>query len=81
MTQPARCPDPDKVHPQRYPYPPDMTGLYIRTKHKVPHPDWPDSDYRATTKRSWLRIGWVCPDDDCRQVVLDPLPSVVPAPS
>lgn len=81
MATRTRCPDPNGVHPMRYPYPPDMVGLYVRTVTKVPHPDWPDSAFRATSKRSWLRVGYVCPDDKCRHVALDPLPDPVPAPS
>ncbi len=56
-----------------------MVGLYIRTATKVPHPDWPDARYRDKTKRSWQRIGYICPTVGCRLVQLDdPVPDPVP---
>lgn len=75
MVTKPRCPDPNDLHPMRYPYPPDMLGLYVRTTQADPARPY------GKRKRSWERVGYYCPDPLCRHVVLDPVPDPVPAAS
>lgn len=54
---------------------PDMIRLYIRTSTTTR--DTTKPGYHTNTKRAWVPVGVICPEEKCRRIILDEIASEV----